>query len=460
MKFIIHSAMPRRTRKKTNNTFLPNTYSREATQVTFDRLKVYLDRDRWLGSGNRYASNCVDRICKDYRLDPKTKAITNDIVDKQLAEYIAASAPLHAIDGWGFLGKAIVSHSIGDIEACKHFAYYAQLRAVMSLMASEGIGIFDKKHFAIKNADGRTSSLGSPRSGHTHEFAGLQFKSWAKSKNSGKLLEQIIRPRGLPLEEWFKEISPTKINWLAQDWLEHWGYDLNKFKKDQGARNRASYRPTVLDRDLRYRTASVTQDSLDLAEAIWRMCIPDGVGSFNLDLHLMRASWDEYSQTIGSTPTRAEREVILSNLGILQPELGNLIDFFERATFPVDSIVLTEARKKGSPEEVNYHSQMLCRATLLLRIATGASASLISQAGFKKRDLKFWSDFVGENYGLWETGDVDPIVDIWTEVEEALRDLNIKAPTIDNHYKWRSELAREVLILSGCERIGLAQFCL
>ncbi len=452
--------MPRKTPKKSNNTFPSNAYSREATQATFNRLKAYLDDDRWLARGNRYAIKCVDRIRKDYKQDSRTKVITNDIVEKHLAEYIAASAPVHAIDGWGFLGKAIASHSIGDIEACKHFAYYAQLRAVMSLMASEGIGVFDNKHFAIKNADRRTSSVTAPKKSSTHDFAGSQFRSWAKSKSSGALLEKIIRPRGISLEEWFKEISPTKVSWLAQDWLDHWGYDLNKFKKDQDARNRASYRPTILDRDLNYRNASVVSDSIELVDAIWRMCSPDSVGGFSLDLQLMRVSWDEYSRMRGTTPTRADREKVLSDLGILQPELGNLVDFFERTTSSVDSIILTEARKKGSPEDVDYHSQMLCRATILLRLATGASASLIAKAKFDKDDLKFWSDFVGENSGLWESGAPNPITDMWNEVEEALHDLNVKAPSINNHYKWRSELANEVLTLSGCERIGLARFCL
>lgn len=446
--------MAKKTGKTQKDKFNPRSYSRSATQTTFNRLKRYFGSNRWIGSTNRYAVNCIDKIKNDCK-PPR------NIAANHLAEYIAASAPLHCLDGWSFLGKAIISHALGDTDASKHFAYYAQLRAVMSLMASEGVGIFDRKHFGVKSATRQSSTLTAPKTSSTHEFAETQFRSWANSNRSGDLLKNIIRPRGSSLEEWFNEISPgTKTAVHAQSWLDHWGYDLKKFRKDHDARNRASYRPTALGRDLTYRNSTNIAESLELVDSIWRMCMPDRSGGFTLDLHLLRASWDEHSRNIGRQPTRAGRETILNHFGILQPELNTLLDFFDRKTFSQDSIILTEARKKGSPEDYDYHKQMLCRATLLLRLATGASNQMITEAKISKTDLKFWWEAVGENFGLWESGLADPITDMWTEVETALQNMQTPSSPVGSHYHWRFNSAEEVLTLAGCERIALSQFCI
>lgn len=437
------------------NSFQPRSYSREATQTTFGRLKKYFPRQRWVGSTNRYASRCVQRITSDC---PSNGQRT--INETHLAEYIAASAPPHCIDGWSFLGKALVSHAMGDSGACKHFAYYAQLRAVMSLMAAEGIGVFKNRHFAVNAANNRSSSLSGPIKRQTHEFAELQFRSWARTAKSGNLIEKIVRPNGIPLSEWFAQISSTSPGWLAQNWLEHWGYDLRRFKKDQSARNQASYRPTGLSQTLDYRNSTVTKESLEIVGSIWRMCLPDGRGGLSVDLHLLRASWDQHSKATGKYPKRADRIGVLKNFGSSETELKALVDFFDRSASAEDPMILVEARKKGQPEDHNYHLQMLSRATLLLRIATGATSVLLEETRTPKGDIKFWRDYVGENHGLWEPGAVDPIADMWAEVEEALRNIEEHAESTGNYYQWRSTLAKDIITLGGCERIGLSQLCL
>ncbi len=435
--------------------FSASDYSRAATQQTFGRLKRYFKNENWLGARNRYAKDCIDKISVDcpkrspHRITGPRKS--------QLAEYIAASIPLHCIDGWSFLGKAIISHATGDAGACKHFAYYAQLRAVMSLLASDGIGVFDNKHFSIIRANGRTSDLYGPVKNRTHLLVRNQFTDWISHPDSGRLFQQIIRPQGIPLEIWFSEISASPLNYLANDWLQHWGYDIRTLGMDQSARNQASYRPSGLSNDLTYKNAGQIKTSMEIVENIWRMCLASGNGTFVADVFLLRKSWEKH---VGRQLTQNEVSQTLENLGINDPEQSNLNQVFSRRLQQHDPMLIVEANKKGKTSDSDYHIQMMGRATLLLRLATGAGMKLIRDTHITKGDLKFWWQTLGENYGLWEPGQEDPISDMWTEVEAALEGMCDSSTSVSNHYEWRSKFATQLLALSGCERIPLSQFCL
>jgi hypothetical protein len=436
--------------------FLSGTYSRSAAQETFNRLRRRFSGGSWLGAQNRYAKKCVEKIHEDCK-NPAPRHRITGARESQLAEYIAASAPLHCVDGWSFLGKALLSHAMGNAEAAKHFAYYAQLRAVMSLLASEGIGIFNDRHFSIRNANGRSSGLNGPINSNTHKLVREQFIEWVNHADSGKLFQEIIRPRGMSLAIWFSEISTQQLNYLATDWLKQWGYDITTLGIDQSAREHASYRPSSIEKDLSFKNATQIRSSLGIVENIWHMCAIGGAGGFVVDSYLLRLSWEKH---LGRRLIQGEVRRTLENLGINQPELSTLTQLFSRMTQRQDPMLIIEAGKKGKPSNPDYHIQMMARATLLLRLATGSGTKMIENAHFSKADLKFWWENLGENYGLWEPGQVDPISDMWAEVEAALGSMGGGSASINDHYKWRTILAAELLTLSGCERIPLSQFCL
>lgn len=435
--------------------FSTRHYSRIATQETFNRLKRHFVRGGWLGVQNRYAKNCTEKIEKDcprrapHRITGPKKT--------QLAEYIAASVPLHCVDGWSFLGKAIISHAVGDIQACKHFAYYAQLRAVMSLLASDGIGVFSAKHFSIVGANGKSSDIYGPISEKTHALVRKQFIDWLGRPDSGRLFQKIIRPNSITLETWFSEISTAPLNYLAKDWLKHWGYDITTLGIDQSAREHASYRPSGILNDLSFRNSIQIRNSLGIVENIWRMCSMNGTGGFVADTFLLRLSWEKYNN---GQLSQSQIRKILTDLGISDPELTTLTQIFSRKTQQRDPMLIVEASKKGKTTDPDYHIQMLSRATLLLRLATGAGMTMIENARISRNDIKFWWETLGENYGLWEPGQVNPISDMWIEVEEALASMSSSSSSVNNHYQWRSNFATELLALSGCERIALSQLCL
>jgi len=99
-------------------------------------------RDTWISDSNRYRKNFCGRV--------KSDVDTSKVNPRGIAEYIATSSPSHAIDGWAFLGRAIGCTLSRDTYSAVHFAYYAELRAGMAILAACGIGIGDKNHLVLQ----------------------------------------------------------------------------------------------------------------------------------------------------------------------------------------------------------------------------------------------------------------------------------------------------------------------
>jgi hypothetical protein len=67
----------------------------------------------------------------------------------QIIRVLAASAPNHCMDGWSYVSRSLSSLLAGDPHAARHLAYYAQLRAALSLLANLGVGVVDGINFAV-----------------------------------------------------------------------------------------------------------------------------------------------------------------------------------------------------------------------------------------------------------------------------------------------------------------------
>jgi hypothetical protein len=114
----------------------------------------------------------------------------------------------------------------------------------MSLLATEGIGVFNNKHFVVDGAN-HVSQL--PKESRTHEFAWDALNHWAQSSTSGALFADVMRPYGRPLEEWLAPIGGgAAVLPQAQAWFQQWGMDLSLIGEDRESRNARSYRPSGL----------------------------------------------------------------------------------------------------------------------------------------------------------------------------------------------------------------------
>ena len=439
----------------TNQKNLLRRSSRLAVSQSFNQLKPHVIRQRWLGIHNRYSADTVNRL----KVDLGTGGTLNS---RHMAQYIAASGPLHCTDGWTYLGRAIVCHARGDSQTARHLAYYAELRAAMALLAAEGVGIFSGQHIVL---DASQNCHKIPKSVGTHVICWLVLEHWADLMRSSDLLVQIISPGSVPLHEWLDQFGAGKTTRLiASETLKSWGLDLKYLSEDREARNEASYRP---DR-LQPRNNVGASDASEFMRNLWMLFEPLPSSRFEtLDRHLLRITLERAFTAVSGRSVRDDPagfefrvDKMLSNVSPLGLSTLEWKSFLLRTTASSTPAVLQEAAGKEAPKTPKHHMQVIARASLLLRVATGASQLLIKNASFPTGDLAFWWNQVGKDVGLWDnfTAPADTI-DLWADVESALEELkNWEDENVGvavSIAKLWLELSRPLALLSTSERIAL-----
>ena len=431
--------------------------SRSAIANTFQSLYSDITYNEWLHN-NVYSVNTTTTIEDHFR--------TNNINHVDLCKYVAASIPTHCMDGWGFLGRAMHCVTRGDTNTARHLAYYAELRAAMSLLASAGIGVLNNTHVVIDNLGQAHKFPASPPRCNTHVFTWLALENWSTTQQAAGLLGDIIRVNSISLSDWLVEfVASGNLATLASYWLSNWGLDLNILNNDRDARNIVSYRPSHI-------TSIATVNALDSSAFIsdlWSVLNPYQITRFNLlDRYLLRKSL----QTIDrDTPLPNAQGVqisyndrvsgMLSRFSFSGAVFDSWNNFFVGNNYP-DPLIMSEAEKRQPYNNPRHHFEVLSRATLLLRIATGSCFQLITSATFSSSDLEFWWNNLGVERGLWNqrnkpgnnSGD---IISLWDDVDTALQKLvawnsRVSHPSYSGLINKQNTSLR---ILESCERIGL-----
>ena len=389
-----------------------------AVEAAFGHLRRYLGRDRWLGGNNAYRTDTVNRI----QTDVNSGALNH----KHLAEYIAASVPLHVVDGWSYLGRALQAHLIGDTSAARHLGYYAELRAAMSLLAAQGIGIVNHHHFVVTSR----TQVRKIRSGDgTHGMAWQALRWWASQPASSAFVSQTISPYQRDLASWLSAV-PGYTAWrpLAGDWILNLGLDLQHAAADQASRNIASYRPSRLVAP----AAVAPRVNAEFAVALWLSLEPTPNGFAKIDLHFLRRSFEEAFQAVegsrpGDAPTLFGTRVrdLLTVNGIEEPRRSLMSRFLLRQAEDTDLLLAQNAAINSSPTDASHHLHVISRATLLLVLASAAARRLIRGSGIDFSDAVFWWGLLGIDRGLWRTAPAphDSLLDYWEDIRVGLDDL-------------------------------------
>jgi hypothetical protein len=431
----------------------------EVTQA-FAKLARYWRQGRWLSDANRYRVDCINKIKTD------TAHATGRVSDRHLASYIAASSAIHCLDGWAYLARAMEAELSGDVGAARHLAYYAELRAAMSILATTGIGVFDRKHFAI-DRNGKCISITGPG---THEFVWDALEHWAEQPPATDLIFRIIHPGGKALSEWLSHYVPTAgfgfRGVLAKRWLLSWGLDLQRLATDRGARNESSYRPSNINK----RRHPTLDQTLNFLTQFWRSHEPSGLNPFReLDRYLLRRSLAmafTANHVKNYTPQRAPVQysrLIEPMLHAVLPTVGDFSEnkwrsFLNYQLYSSGNYLIDLAESSDPVSFPLQHLQIIARATLLLRIATGAARENIQNLSPADIEyLEFWWNPIGVTRGIWEDGYPPGVFsDLWEDIEISL----------DRLQTWRNAgghtkkglfdgVAEAIRCLSTCERIGL-----
>ena len=328
----------------------------------------------------------------------------------RLAEYVACSAPLHLADGWNFLSRAFDSALHGDRSSAIHLAYYAELRASMSLLATEGIGVFNNRHYAF---DDQMNTI--QLKGKTHDATWDLLCAWADDAQSSARLLNLISIENRSLADWLElagVVAPTQHQ-IAREWLRTWSVDLDVFSRDQKWRNEMSYRPTrILSR--RLRPVSVELELIEPLYSTWEELQPIGPGVLTmLDVSLLRralssvvtqgqCNYGTLAATIRSL-TRVDQPLTNSTYMSLQYQSASA------------KMLFGAAKRKSHVDRAA--TPVIARALLMLRLASAATSVLLSDANISRSDLEFWLDPLGADHGLWESiNDVQAFEDLMAEV--------------------------------------------
>lgn len=359
------------------------------------------------------------------------------VAARHLIDVIAVRGPLHAVDGWGYIGRALSALLSGQAHAARHLAYYAELRAAMSILANAGIGILNRHHVVIDSSGDVQFISNRP----THEIAWLALAAWCGQPSS---LERLITPvqlAGASLVVPFREFFPAEILSPARELMLNWGFDLQLGAMDREQRNLSSYQPTALTP---LRTAPA-QDA-DFLKMFWSVFRPNGV---ELERQLFRILLETEAKSHGLQVSDYESQYdrLLEGTKAVVP-----FDFLTRAVAPYDHDFINHLANRDQPAPPYA---MLCRAGLLLRLATGMAEENLRSAGVRPAvDLDAWWQGFGVDQGFWAPN-ASPIstADLWEDIDLAIEDA-ADAPTGHRH-EWLTAFGGGAMQVCQAERAAL-----
>lgn len=426
---------------------------RTSVETAMSNLKSHWTTGRWLSGNNRYH-------CQDVAEKVKDDSINSDSFQhSQLSEYVAASAIVHCFDGWSYLARALEAELTGDPDAARHLGYYAELRAAMSILAGEGIGVFNRHHVVILES-GECKSI---RNMTTHVFTWAALEYWAGLPTSTNMLFKAIRPAGIPLREWLDSFGGS-ASFVANAWLKQWGLDLSRLSDDRDARNLASYRPTAFISS----GPHPIYNTVHTVANLWYLCSPGVQGEFSsLDRHLLRLGVNmlfnrktRRSRKNASIIYTTQIEQMVNNQLLSDSERNRIVEFLSFNVEQETPELLTAANRQDQPTHIDHSRQVLARATLLLRVATGSLLELLGTSDTTfRRDLEFWWSSPSVRRRLWPAStDPSEFTDLWQDVHEALQlteNWLESSPSSECGHSFWMDNSVSAAILSTPERIFL-----
>lgn len=437
--------------------------SSNGVALSMQRVSSALAGGEWLSVANRYRDRGSRRGNFRLREDLRTGNVHND----DLADYIGVSAPLHSLDGWALLGRAIHSLLRGDPYSGVHLAYYAELRAALALLATQGIGVFDSVHCVVDDQGDCTlvESLDDDgvRIGN-HQWTWLVFQWWAEQARAAEMLGKVIQPGSDTLESWVTAMNKAQfaLQQIGTDWLQLWGMDIGRYFADREARNLASYWPNTVNS---WPARTAVEDYQVIAD-LWLSFEPSTATRFELlDRHLLRivlrrgffgASGHRTTSQSGKSGFKREVEAVVREMAFSGPVREWWKDFLEdEEALPPRIIRLAGKRTKvGKPGHV---VEVMARAAMLLRVATGASAMLLADSGIDRSDVAEWIKSIGEGRGLWIAGSAPiDLMDLWRDIGDVIDDIE---SVVGNQGRGRQELWEKdghgISLFGECERVAL-----
>lgn len=387
--------------------------SRSAVQTYFTNLVAAGGDACWIDAANRYRKTATQTYADD--------VATASVHDPSLIAYIAASAPAHLIDGWSYLARATEAIVRGDLNTALHLAYYAELRAAMSLLACEGIGVFNNRHPIVEPSGTSTTAVQKMMlwqktkfvkgNAGTHVAVWPLLSHWSSLKRASDLINGLVAPDGFSLHHWLDALAiPRPVRAISKGWFRSWGIDLSKLNDDHESRNMVSYRPS----EFRLPAAPTAQRTIEFVSDLWALFEPTAGGRFpRVEKELLRKIVQESGQAVDVAALHAR-------LGIAPISAASWAKFLAS---PQESLPLTLADQSSDVESTDCSLQVMSRAALLLFLATGSTRKHLVDAGYSPQTLEFfWRRLCEVRIAGPAASLPDDPIDIWQDIEDHIKD--------------------------------------
>lgn len=406
-----------------------------------------LSGDRWFPRGNGYVPNASARVEKDSNVITPGRA-------QNFLRYLASSSFTHCADAWGFAGRAIDGILRGDLPGAVHLLYYAELRAAISLLASEGIFIGNVDHFVADSTGLQEFGKQGGKKVGTHRFAWQALQAWTDGPRAQALFGAVVRPGGEAFDDWVASLTSRAAQAKISELFKLMSLDLKEFDHDHQRRNTASYNPGRLHpRDLSVGAIR------DLVSEVWSVLEPGPGGAFTalddaLLPDLLRSIFTAVRRPGVAWTDWVEQLAPASQTGTA------FLAKLQASTPGTSTGGLMEAMYASKPSETDpriFFRPMLARTVLLLRLATGSAITLLREGGQTAASVRPWIDSLATARGLWpDAGLLDDPHDLWADIELALDEA--RAAGIGSLYELLDGLPTGMRVFGQGERVPVWSF--
>lgn len=320
---------------------------------------------------------------------------------------LAAEQVVHLMDGWRYGASAIAALLRNSPNEAIHFAYYAELRAAMSLYSGSGIRLEQRDNYYVDNTGTKFpqhAKKNEERQLHTHTIAWDLWNKWITRPDAQDLVLDGIR---LAPSVSLRELAPVLALFNTSRTIGTWGYDLiSQPKADRSERNNASYKARYASETL----TKMEERDLNIVLTLCRMLLPAQSGLTNslaFDTALIQyLALATIESKVPDNETnrliRVEEEKV-KFINQLSSNTGQPKEFINELFTIVDPAIIDVFKLAAEKASAPYN--VLCRAIFMLRLASlsveknihNASTSAVSDwlinwldySGIRSRDADF-----------------------------------------------------------------------
>ena len=202
-----------------------------------------------------------------------------------LQRSIISSSFFHYFSAWDFYERAWHSALFGDFRTTVFLCYYSELRAVLSLLATQGISGLNSYRYCFDNLGDLHIHYAAPTHKAVYEIA----KEWSNNINYVENLLYSLKFENRSFTEWINasgySTSPSSATSLLSGFFRDYLFDLALYRADRTARNNASY---DFFGDNGFRKGNVI-DLINYNFQLVHYCEPNNSdGMYKLMFHLLR----------------------------------------------------------------------------------------------------------------------------------------------------------------------------